>query len=269
MVAGVDRLQIRMEEGDIGATATNGQGANGYVIEGNFLTYGLSSAQLTKLAKSILEQIGGREYRPAKISCYAMPWLEVGDGVRAITTAVSYTHLFDEVALMPESFVDQATGRCSVDGSKYWFNCNPAGPYHWFKTNWIDRAIGYLGKAEVNRQKKEAEEKKQEISFKRLLYVHFTMDDNLSLSEEIKARYRSLYTGVFFKLYILGLWAMAEGIIYDMFDSARHVIRLAAVEDRLIPGGRYVSCDYGTQNALAFLLWNKGTDGVWYCTREY
>jgi hypothetical protein len=86
MVAGVDRLQIRMEEGDIGATATNGQGANGYVIEGNFLTYGLSSAQLTKLAKSILEQIGGREYRPAKISCYAMPWLEVGDGVRAITT---------------------------------------------------------------------------------------------------------------------------------------------------------------------------------------
>lgn len=75
-----------MEEGDIGATATNGQGANGYVIEGNFLTYGLSSAQLTKLAKSILEQIGGREYRPAKISCYAMPWLEVGDGVRAITT---------------------------------------------------------------------------------------------------------------------------------------------------------------------------------------
>lgn len=46
---------------------------------------------------------------------------------------------FDEVALMPESFVNQATGRCSVEGSKYWFNCNPAGPYHWFKTNWIDR----------------------------------------------------------------------------------------------------------------------------------
>lgn len=87
-VAGVDRLQIRMEEGDIGATAINGQGANGYVIEGNFLTYGLSSAQLTGLAKSILDQIGGREYRPAKIACYAMPWLEVGDGVRAITTDI-------------------------------------------------------------------------------------------------------------------------------------------------------------------------------------
>ena len=47
--------------------------------------------------------------------------------------------LFDEVALMPESFVNQASGRCSVDGSKFWFNCNPDGPYHWFKTNWIDK----------------------------------------------------------------------------------------------------------------------------------
>ena len=64
------------------------------------------------------------------------------DLVQGITLAGVF---FDEVALMPESFVDQATGRCSVDGSKYWFNCNPAGPYHWFKANWIDRAIGYLG----------------------------------------------------------------------------------------------------------------------------
>ena len=47
---------------------------------------------------------------------------------------------FDEVALMQESFVNQATGRCSVDNSKYWFNCNPDGPYHWFKTDWIDKA---------------------------------------------------------------------------------------------------------------------------------
>lgn len=58
------------------------------------------------------------------------------DLIQGITLAGMF---FDEVALMPESFVNQATGRCSVDGSKYWFNCNPAGPYHWFKTNWIDR----------------------------------------------------------------------------------------------------------------------------------
>ena len=63
--------------------------------------------------------------------------------------------LLDEIALMPESFVNQATGRCSVDGSKFWCNCNPAGPEHWFKKQWIDE-----------RQKRN------------LLYLHFTMEDN-------------------------------------------------------------------------------------------
>lgn len=165
------------------------------------------------------------------------------DLIQGITLAGVF---FDEVALMPESFVNQATGRCSVEGSKFWFNCNPDGPYHWFKLNWIDK-------------KKE----------KRLLYLHFTMDDNLSLSEAIKERYRSMYTGVFFKRYILGLWCMAEGIVYDMFDSEKHVKPILRFFQSLIEGSRYVSCDYGTQNATVFLLWNKGINGVWYCTREY
>lgn len=165
------------------------------------------------------------------------------DLIQGITLAGVF---FDEVALMPESFVNQATGRCSVDGSKYWFNCNPDGPYHWFKLNWLDKA-------------KE----------KNLLVLHFTMDDNLSLSERIKERYRNMYTGVFFKRYILGLWAMAEGIIYDMFSEARHVKSVLEYVRLLIDGGRYVSIDYGTQNATVFLLWNKGRDGKWYCIREY
>lgn len=165
------------------------------------------------------------------------------DLIQGITLAGVF---FDEVALMPESFVNQATGRCSVDGSKFWFNCNPDGPYHWFKINWIDK-------------RKE----------KHLLYLHFTMDDNLSLSEQIKARYRSMYTGVFYKRYIEGLWCMAEGLIYDMFDVDHHVKKIKEIFQILIDGSRYVSCDYGTQNATVFLLWNKGIDGVWYCIREY
>lgn len=165
------------------------------------------------------------------------------DLIQGITLAGVF---FDEVALMPESFVNQATGRCSVDGSKYWFNCNPDGPYHWFKQNWIDK------------QKE-----------KHLLYLHFTMDDNLSLSEKVKARYRSMYTGVFYRRYILGLWAMAEGVIYDMFSEEHHVADPETFRDSLLDGNRYVSCDYGTQNATVFLLWNQGTDGIWYCTREY
>ena len=162
------------------------------------------------------------------------------DLVQGITLAGVF---FDEVALMPESFVNQATGRCSVEGSKFWFNCNPDGPYHWFKVNWIDKA------AEKN-----------------LLYLHFTMDDNLSLSEKIKARYASLYSGVFYQRYILGLWVVAEGIIYDMFSAAKHVVE--AVTETLTDKC-YVSCDYGTQNATVFLMWQQGISGKWYCIDEY
>lgn len=122
------------------------------------------------------------------------------DLIQGITLAGVF---FDEVALMPESFVNQATGRCSVDGSKFWFNCNPGSPAHWFKTGWID--------------------KRQD---KRLLYLHFTMDDNLSLSEAVKERYRGMYTGVFFKRYILGEWKSADGVIYRQFadDPERFIL---------------------------------------------
>ena len=122
------------------------------------------------------------------------------DLIQGITLAGVF---FDEVALMPESSVNQATGRCSVDGSKFWFNCNPGSPAHWFKTGWID--------------------KRQD---KRLLYLHFTMDDNLSLSEAVKERYRGMYTGVFFKRYILGEWKSADGVIYRQFadDPERFIL---------------------------------------------
>ena len=138
--------------------------------------------------------------------------------------------LFDEVALMPESFVNQATGRCSVTGSKYWFNCNPDNPSHWFKKNWIDKAKD-----------------------KKLLYLHFTMDDNLSLSEDIKERYKNLYVGVFFKRFILGLWVVAEGAIYDMFDEQENVYTHLDKPISKYPDP-VVAIDYGTTNPLAALL---------------
>lgn len=165
------------------------------------------------------------------------------DLIQGITLAGIF---FDEVALMPESFANQGTGRCSVEGSKFWFNCNPDGPIHWFYTNWILKA-------------KE----------KNLLYLHFTMDDNLSLTEKIKNRYRSMYVGVFFKRYIQGLWAMAEGAIYDMWDSIKNEI----LEEDLPLGlqqiaRRYIAIDYGTTNATVFLdIYDDGTD-IWV-TREY
>ena len=147
------------------------------------------------------------------------------DLIQGITLAGMF---FDEVALMPESFVNQATGRCSVTGSKFWFNCNPDNPRHWFKVNWIDKC----------------EEK-------HIIYLHFTMDDNLSLSEKIKERYRSMYVGVFFKRYILGLWCVAEGLVYSMFDEEKHV-----TDEHMSGALEYVvSIDYGTVNPFSAGLW--------------
>lgn len=104
--------------------------------------------------------------------------------------------LFDEVALMPQSFVNQATARCSVEGAKFWFNCNPESPQHYFYLEWV-----------------------KQHKTKRLLYLHFTMDDNLSLSEKVKARYRGMYSGVFYKRFILGLWVVADGLCFEQFAN--------------------------------------------------
>lgn len=125
---------------------------------------------------------------------------------------------------MPESFVNQATGRCSVEGSKWWFNCNPGAPFHWFKKNWIDKT-----------------------DEKNLIYLHFTMDDNLSLSEKIKNRYKSMYSGVFYNRYILGQWAVADGAVYPMFNINTHVKRLRKNWTRI-----FVAGDFGMQNATTF-----------------
>lgn len=135
--------------------------------------------------------------------------------------------LMDEVALMPKSFVDQAAARCSVAGSKLWFNCNPAGPEHWFYKDWV-----------------------QQTEKMNALHIHFTMDDNNALDPEIKARYERMYTGVFYRRYILGEWCLAEGLVYDFFDKAVHVT------DQIPEDGEYyISIDYGTMNPFSAGLW--------------
>ena len=135
--------------------------------------------------------------------------------------------LMDEVALMPRSFVEQACARCSVTGSRLWFNCNPAGPNHWFYREWV------LGAKERN-----------------ALHLHFTMEDNPSLSPEIRERYERLYTGIFYRRFVLGQWAQAEGRVYDFFEPEMAV---------RVPEGRfeswYISCDYGTVNPMSMGLW--------------
>ena len=147
--------------------------------------------------------------------------------------------LMDEVVLMPRSFVEQACARCSVTGSKLWFNCNPESPNHWFYLEWI----------------KKAEER-------RALYIHFSLEDNPSLSKSIIDRYKRMYSGDFYRRFILGEWVLPSGRVYDFFNESM----LSPVPESCCE--YIVSCDYGTKNPSSFGLWGRSGD-IWYRLREY
>ena len=135
--------------------------------------------------------------------------------------------LLDEVALQPRSFVEQALARCSVSGSRFWFNCNPGPPSHWFYQEWI----------------KQTERHKA-------LHLHFLLEDNPALDPEIVERYKNTYAGVFYRRYILGEWCVADGLVYPMFDKAKHI-----ATEQYSGGVYYISIDYGTLNPTAMGMW--------------
>ncbi|MDE6034569.1 MAG: PBSX family phage terminase large subunit [Ruminococcus sp.] len=151
--------------------------------------------------------------------------------------------MLDEVTLMPESFVNQAIARCSISGSRIWFNCNPDSPTHWFYKSWILQA-----------------------NEKNALCLKFSMNDNPALDEDIKKRYKRLYSGIFYERYIMGRWSVAEGLVYDMFDKKINIIHKTPET----VGDYYVSSDYGIQNATVFLLWRKEKSlKRWLCLDEW
>lgn len=147
--------------------------------------------------------------------------------------------LLDEVALMPRSFVEQSLARCSLEGSKFWFNCNPEHPQHWFHEEWVLKA-------------KE----------KNCLYLHFNMRDNPSLTPAILKRYETLYSGAFYERFVEGKWVAAQGLVYPMFGS--HLITAPPQSCTEY----YLSCDYGTVNPFSCGLWGE-QGGIWYRLREY
>lgn len=148
--------------------------------------------------------------------------------------------LFDEVALQTRSFVEQAMARCSVDGSRFWFNCNPDSPGHWFYQEWVKQPQEHNA-----------------------LHLHFTMEDNPGLSEKIRERYKTMYSGVFYDRYILGLWTRAEGLVYPMFNKEKNTF-----SDHGTEGFYYVSMDYGTINPTAMGLWRIHNGNV-FMEKEY
>lgn len=133
--------------------------------------------------------------------------------------------LLDEVVLMPRSFVEQALTRCSVDGARLWFSCNPDTPQHWFYTEWICKAHEHNA-----------------------LHLHFEMTDNPGISKKTLERYQTMFTGVFYDRYIRGLWVAAEGLIYEFGEQQ-------ITDDIPDCGEYYISVDYGTLNPFSAGLW--------------
>jgi len=150
--------------------------------------------------------------------------------------------LFDEVALMPRSFVDQAIARTlSVDNAKLWFNCNPENPNHWFYNEWVLQP--------------------EKHNMKRL---HFLMEDNPGLSKKAIDRAKASFSGVFYDRYILGKWVVAEGLIYPMFREVDHTFTAPPTITAIA-----FAVDVGHSNATVFLAIGLGIDGRAYLLREY
>ena len=185
------------------------------------------------------------------------------DALQGLTAAGAY---LDEVALFPKSFVDQAVARCSVDGWKFWMNCNPAGPHHFIREEYLD--------TDMMKQKK-------------VYHLHFTMDDNLSISAKRKEEYKNAWPhgSVFYKRFILGLWVAAYGLIYQQFadNPKNYIVTSSWLEekderDRLKNEIMYavIGVDFGgTKSAHSFTLtgFTKGFKQVvvldeYYCKKR-
>ena len=155
--------------------------------------------------------------------------------------------LFDEVALMPKSFVDQAIARTLSFGkrAKIWFNCNPESPNHWFYKEWI-----------TNKEKQ-------------YLHLHFLMKDNPILGREEIERAEKLFSGVFYDRYILGKWVRVEGIVFPEFanNPEKWTISREALPKRLRECA--IGFDIGGNNsAYAMTCTAYGDDGVYYVLKS-
>ena len=130
--------------------------------------------------------------------------------------------LAEEVTLMPQSFYNELQTRMTFDDSKLIATCNPGGPNHWFLR---DHILG--GRVEERWQ--------------------FTLDDNPALGEKTKDRYANQFAGVFYQRNIEGIWAAAEGQIFDRWTMC----------DPVKPEEcHYHVCgiDYGIASKTAFVL---------------
>lgn len=118
--------------------------------------------------------------------------------IRGMTLGGAYV---DELTQVPEDFYKMLLSRLSVKNAKLYATTNPDTPTHWVKTDIIDNE-------EIDKQ-----------------IWNFTLDDNEILKKQneeyfiqLKKEYQSM-GGVFYQRFILGLWVLAEGLIYQQFAN--------------------------------------------------
>lgn len=146
--------------------------------------------------------------------------------IRGMTLAGAYV---DELTQIPFDFYKMLLSRLSVKNAKFYATTNPDSPSHWVKEHIINND-------EIDRK-----------------IWNFTLDDNEILKREneeyfenLKKEYMSM-GGVFYERFILGMWVLAEGLIYKQFaNNSELFIKDEAVDE------------YG--NKLNFMIISIGID---------
>ena len=78
---GINAVIIRATDDDVGGHYPATVQDNPYIIQGNFLCFGKSTAELTTIAQNIYNKIANKPYRPHKTVITGRPYLEPGDKV--------------------------------------------------------------------------------------------------------------------------------------------------------------------------------------------
>jgi PBSX family phage terminase large subunit len=217
--------------------------------EGNFLLVGKTERTLKRNVIDPLRELYGPDcvsqvYGDGLVDIFGRKCYVVGaNDERAVTKiqGIGLVYAYgDEVTTWPESFFEMLKSRLDKPGAKFDGTCNPGSPHHWLK-QFIDTTDGRW-----------------------LKHFHFQLDDNPFLDQDFVEALKTEYTGVWFQRYVLGQWVIAEGVVYDMFDAARHVTAdIPSIKKY------WVGVDYGTSNATAFVLLGVGSDNRLYALREY
>ena len=137
--------------------------------------------------------------------------------------------LVDEVTILPETYFRMLLSRLSVEHSKLFGGTNPDSPLHWLKHDFIDRF---------------------ENDPKQLKHFKFNLDDNPILTDSFKNSLKKEYQGLWYKRFILGNWVLAEGAVYDFFDTSLHVVETPPTYAKQY----FLGVDYGTSNSFAAVL---------------